>query len=53
MVVAVSVCGICGSDLHTYVHGSFVAPGQIMGHEFAARSSRPATRSAASQWATA
>ena len=35
VVVAVSVCGICGSDLHTYLHGSFVAPGQIMGHEFA------------------
>jgi (R,R)-butanediol dehydrogenase/meso-butanediol dehydrogenase/diacetyl reductase len=34
VVVAVSVCGICGSDLHTYEHGSFVAPGQIMGHEF-------------------
>lgn len=35
VVVAVSVCGICGSDLHTYEHGSFVAPGQVMGHEFA------------------
>jgi len=34
VVVEVSVCGICGSDLHTYEHGSFVAPGQIMGHEF-------------------
>ncbi|MFN8203185.1 MAG: alcohol dehydrogenase catalytic domain-containing protein [Solirubrobacteraceae bacterium] len=34
VVVAVSMCGICGSDLHTYEHGSFVAPGQIMGHEF-------------------
>jgi 2-desacetyl-2-hydroxyethyl bacteriochlorophyllide A dehydrogenase len=35
VVVSVSVCGICGSDLHTYLHGSFVAPGQVMGHEFA------------------
>jgi (R,R)-butanediol dehydrogenase/meso-butanediol dehydrogenase/diacetyl reductase len=35
VVVEVSACGICGSDLHTYAHGSFVAPGQIMGHEFA------------------
>ena len=34
VVVAVAACGICGSDLHTYVHGSFVAPGQVMGHEF-------------------
>jgi (R,R)-butanediol dehydrogenase / meso-butanediol dehydrogenase / diacetyl reductase len=34
VVVAVAACGICGSDLHTYLHGSFVAPGQVMGHEF-------------------
>jgi 2-desacetyl-2-hydroxyethyl bacteriochlorophyllide A dehydrogenase len=35
VVVAVRAVGVCGSDLHTYTHGSFVAPGQIMGHEFA------------------
>jgi 2-desacetyl-2-hydroxyethyl bacteriochlorophyllide A dehydrogenase len=35
LVVSVAACGICGSDLHTYLHGSFVAPGQVMGHEFA------------------
>lgn len=34
VIVSVGVCGICGSDLHTYQHGSFVEPGQIMGHEF-------------------
>jgi 2-desacetyl-2-hydroxyethyl bacteriochlorophyllide A dehydrogenase len=34
IVVAVAACGICGSDLHTYLHGSFVEPGQVMGHEF-------------------
>lgn len=34
VVVAISACGICGSDLHTYLHGSFVEPGQVMGHEF-------------------
>ena len=34
VVVAVRTCGICGSDLHTYLHGSFVEPGQVMGHEF-------------------
>src|ERR1700756_4706374 len=34
IVVAVEACGICGSDLHTYLHGSFVEPGQVMGHEF-------------------
>ena len=37
VVVEVSACGICGSDLHTYLHGSFVQPGQIMGHEFSGR----------------
>lgn len=37
VVVSVSACGICGSDLHTYLHGSFVEPGQIMGHEFSGR----------------
>jgi 2-desacetyl-2-hydroxyethyl bacteriochlorophyllide A dehydrogenase len=35
LVVSVAACGICGSDLHTYLHGSFVQPGQVMGHEFA------------------
>jgi 2-desacetyl-2-hydroxyethyl bacteriochlorophyllide A dehydrogenase len=34
VIVSVAVCGICGSDLHTYQHGSFVEPGQVMGHEF-------------------
>lgn len=34
IVVRVCVTGICGSDLHSYLHGSFVAPGQVMGHEF-------------------
>jgi 2-desacetyl-2-hydroxyethyl bacteriochlorophyllide A dehydrogenase len=35
LVVSVAACGICGSDLHTFLHGSFVEPGQVMGHEFA------------------
>src|SRR5712675_2663604 len=34
IVIAVDACGICGSDLHTYLHGAFVQPGQVMGHEF-------------------
>jgi 2-desacetyl-2-hydroxyethyl bacteriochlorophyllide A dehydrogenase len=37
VVVQVNACGICGSDLHTYLHGSFVQPGQVMGHEFSGR----------------
>lgn len=35
IVLEVEVCGICGTDLHTFTEGAFVAPGQIMGHEFA------------------
>ena len=35
VVVKVRACGICGSDLHSYLQGSFVEPGQVMGHEFA------------------
>lgn len=34
IVVDVTDCGICGSDLHSYLEGAFVAPGQVMGHEF-------------------
>jgi (R,R)-butanediol dehydrogenase / meso-butanediol dehydrogenase / diacetyl reductase len=35
VVLAVRVCGICGSDLHTYLEGALVEPGQVLGHEFA------------------
>jgi len=34
IVVDVVDCGICGSDLHSYLEGAFVYPGQVMGHEF-------------------
>lgn len=33
VLVRVSLCGICGSDLHRYAYG-LMAPGVIMGHEF-------------------
>jgi threonine dehydrogenase-like Zn-dependent dehydrogenase len=33
-VVAVSACGICGSDLHSYRSGFATRPGQVLGHEF-------------------
>ncbi|HEX4751975.1 MAG TPA: alcohol dehydrogenase catalytic domain-containing protein [Solirubrobacterales bacterium] len=33
-VVAVSACGICGSDLHSYRSGFAARPGQVLGHEF-------------------
>ncbi|MEZ5099072.1 MAG: alcohol dehydrogenase catalytic domain-containing protein [Thermoleophilia bacterium] len=35
LVLRVTACGVCGSDLHSYTKGLFVEPGQIMGHEFA------------------
>src|SRR5664279_5657913 len=35
VVVRVGASGVCGTDLHSYQHGAFVRPGQIMGHEFA------------------
>jgi 2-desacetyl-2-hydroxyethyl bacteriochlorophyllide A dehydrogenase len=34
-VVAVAVCGICGSDLHSYKSGFAARPGQVLGHELA------------------
>jgi (R,R)-butanediol dehydrogenase/meso-butanediol dehydrogenase/diacetyl reductase len=35
VVLAVKAAGICGSDLHTYLEGALVEPGQVLGHEFA------------------
>jgi 2-desacetyl-2-hydroxyethyl bacteriochlorophyllide A dehydrogenase len=35
VVLDVKAAGICGSDLHTYLEGALVAPGQVLGHEFA------------------
>jgi (R,R)-butanediol dehydrogenase / meso-butanediol dehydrogenase / diacetyl reductase len=35
VVLDVKACGICGSDLHTYLEGALVQPGQVLGHEFA------------------
>ena len=34
VVLRVLVCGICGSDLHSYRSTQLNSPGQIMGHEF-------------------
>ncbi|MGH2933296.1 MAG: alcohol dehydrogenase catalytic domain-containing protein, partial [Gaiellaceae bacterium] len=33
IVLTVRACGICGSDLHTYLEGALVQPGQVLGHE--------------------
>ncbi len=35
VILAVKACGVCGSDLHTYLEGGPVEVGQVMGHEFA------------------
>jgi len=35
VVLDVKACGICGSDLHTYLEGALVEAGQVLGHEFA------------------
>ena len=35
VVIDVKACGICGSDLHTYLEGALVEEGQVLGHEFA------------------
>ncbi|MFG1667728.1 zinc-binding dehydrogenase [Streptomyces sp. Y7] len=34
VVVRVARAGTCGSDLHAFEHGTFISPGQVMGHEF-------------------
>lgn len=33
LVLEVSTCGICGSDLHSYKQGFAAVPGQVLGHE--------------------
>ena len=32
-LIEVAACGVCGSDLESWRHGSNVTPGQVMGHE--------------------
>lgn len=34
VLIKVSNCGICGSDIHSFSTGLYVEPGQVMGHEF-------------------
>lgn len=36
-VIEVTACGICGSDLHSYLHGMAAVPGQVLGHEVSGR----------------
>lgn len=37
VLIRVTNCGICGSDMHSFKTGLYVEPGQIMGHEFMGR----------------
>lgn len=37
VLLDIEACGVCGSDLASYAHGHYVAPGQVMGHEMSAR----------------
>lgn len=33
VVVKVSICGICGTDTHSYMHEGILFPGTVFGHE--------------------
>lgn len=35
VLIEVGACGICGSDVHSFAEGAWIAPGARMGHEFA------------------
>jgi Threonine dehydrogenase and related Zn-dependent dehydrogenases len=35
VLIKVHLCGICGSDVHSYKSGFYTQPGQVLGHEFA------------------
>jgi threonine dehydrogenase-like Zn-dependent dehydrogenase len=32
----IEACGICGSDVSSYLHGHYAEPGQVLGHEVSA-----------------
>jgi 2-desacetyl-2-hydroxyethyl bacteriochlorophyllide A dehydrogenase len=35
LLLDVALCGICGSDVHSYLEGAWIAKGIALGHEFA------------------
>jgi len=35
-VLRIEACGICGSDVASYLHGHYAEPGQVLGHEVSA-----------------
>lgn len=36
VLLDVEACGVCGSDVGSFLHGHYVEPGQVMGHELSA-----------------
>jgi threonine dehydrogenase-like Zn-dependent dehydrogenase len=37
VVVKISLCGICGTDVHSYMHPGILFPGTVFGHEAVGR----------------
>ena len=37
VLIDVQACGVCGSDVASYLHGHYVDTGQVMGHELCGR----------------
>lgn len=35
-LLRIEACGICGSDVASYLHGHYAEPGQVLGHEVSA-----------------
>lgn len=35
-LLRIEACGICGSDVASYMHGHYAGPGQVLGHEVSA-----------------
>lgn len=35
-LLRIEACGICGSDVASYLHGHYAGPGQVLGHEVSA-----------------
>jgi 2-desacetyl-2-hydroxyethyl bacteriochlorophyllide A dehydrogenase len=33
LLVRIEACGVCGSDVASYLHGHYATPGQVLGHE--------------------
>jgi len=36
VLLSIEACGVCGSDVASYLHGHYATPGQVLGHEMSA-----------------